>query len=472
VAQLLIQPVRYPVLLKYLGRVLVVMAALNFVPAVAAVLVGELELAPYYTALSAILLVWGWLLNFLLPPEELKFREAVTLAGIIYFLSALVTATEWWWGSGLPFFDSFFDAMSAITTTGLGVLDTPRLPRTILFTRAWLQWLGGLGIIVLTLTVLIRSGPTAVRVLSATVGERISPSAVQTTKILWRLYFLLTALCLVAYWLGGLSFFESLCQSLATLSTGGFATTRASMAAAPSAVLVFATLFMIIGGSNLQRLHAGRGLWRDSQLRLMLLLITVFSLLVFVTLLPTYAWPEALRHAVFQTASAQTTTGFSSLSIRELPPGAKCVLIAAMYIGGSLGSTAGGIKILRFLILVKLIHLMLVRLLQPREVVSHLRIGRETVGREEIEQVVVISFMFGLVVFATTAFFIAWGYEPLDAAFDVFSAAGTVGLSTGVTSPGLPLLHKGLLCLNMWMGRLEVLHFLVLVYPRTWIKWR
>ena len=178
---------------------------------------------------------------------------------------------------------------------------------------------------------------------------------------------------------------------------------------------------------------------------------------------------QALRHGIMLGASAQSTTGFSSLSIESIDATSKLLLMLSMFIGGGSGSTAGGIKLLRLLIILRLLQFYLRRPAMPPHAVARPRLSGQVLERTEIEQATLIAALFAMTIGASWLAFVAFGYAPLDALFEVTSAVGTVGLSTGITSADLEWPLKALLCLDMLLGRLEVLALLVILYPATWI---
>jgi trk system potassium uptake protein TrkH len=180
-------------------------------------------------------------------------------------------------------------------------------------------------------------------------------------------------------------------------------------------------------------------------------------------------WADALHHGVLLGASAQTTAGFSTLTVEELGASAKLLLILAMLGGGSVGSTAGGIKLLRLLILAKLIVFILRRTTMPRHAVAGARLAGRNLDDDEIQGALVVILLFVLTVVISWMIMVASGQDVLDALFEVVSAVGTVGLSTGIVSHDLATGLKLMLCLDMLLGRLEIVALLVLLYPPTWL---
>ena len=202
------------------------------------------------------------------------------------------------------------------------------------------------------------------------------------------------------------------------------------------------------------------------------LLIAGFVAALLMTLFLTrdgFSWIQALRHGALNAFSAQSTAGFATLDISQLNAGAKLTLIFSMLLGGGVGSTAGGIKILRLFILGQLLYIFLQRPGMPRQAVVEASLGRRRLETDEIQNALSIVFVFLAFIGISWLIFVGMGHNPLDSLFEVVSAIGTVGLSTGITAPGLHPVLKGVLCADMLLGRLEIIAWLMLFYPRTWI---
>jgi trk system potassium uptake protein TrkH len=181
------------------------------------------------------------------------------------------------------------------------------------------------------------------------------------------------------------------------------------------------------------------------------------------------SWLEILRKAPILAISAQTTAGFSNTDVSLLPASAKLVLILAMALGGGVGSTAGGFKILRLMTLIGLVRLVIRRTCVSRHAVLVPRVAGQKMAETDMQESILIVILFGLVIIISWLPFVLMGYSPLDSLFEVVSATGTVGLSAGVTSMGMQGFLKGILCADMLLGRLEILPWLVVVYPDTWM---
>jgi len=465
------QPVRPAVVCRHLGQLALVLALLIAVPTGFSALSGDRVLA-VRLLLAALLpaLALGACARLPAPDRPLQSNEALAITALVFVLAAALLAFPLT-AAGLPPIDAWFEAVSAVTTTGLSLVTDPETRSSaFLFTRGWMQWFGGLGIVVLSLA--LASGRVAdMRRLAGPVGEE--EDLAQSTRILARristVYVLLTLVGLGLVWAAGLPLFQAVVHTLSAVSTGGFGAFADSLARLDRSVQLALLAVACLGALPLPLYHRalsrGAGeLWRDPELRAL-----AASLLVVAALL---WWLGGLApaDALLQAASAQTTTGFSTLDVSGLEPGAKWVLILSMAAGGGVGSTAGGVKLLRVLILVRMIQLALLRAQMPRHAVAQPAVGGRALDAGQIEHALVVALLFLAVILLSWLPFIAAGYAPLDALLEVVSATATVGLSTGITGPGLEPWLKLLLTLDMLAGRVEILALLVLVYPWSWYR--
>jgi trk system potassium uptake protein TrkH len=217
-----------------------------------------------------------------------------------------------------------------------------------------------------------------------------------------------------------------------------------------------------------------QGLFHDTQTRAFLVICPAAMLLTafFLWFENGFQWSTALLQGGFNALSAQTTAGFSSMDISQVGAGGKFILVLSMLSGGCLGSTAGGIKILRLLILMHFFRLLIMKTAAPKHAVSHIRIGGKPLETEELLNALSVLLLYILVTALSILPFLAMGYDPMNSFFEVASAIGTAGLSTGITGPDLHPFLKGVLCADMLMGRLEIVAWIVVLAPRTWIGQR
>lgn len=470
------QLIRVRVVARYLGLLCLPIGLSTAVPVIGAIALGEAPLALPHACVGAALFAAGWRARRGAAPAEPHTSEALAVAGLVFVLASL--AMTWPLMSvGIAPLDAFFEATSGITTTGLSTLPSlEALPRTFLLTRAWLQWMGGLGFVVMSLALSVQSdlashrlGP---RILEE--GDVLGSSRRHAREVLL-VYGALTAagtLALVAF---GAAPFEALVYGLAAISTGGFAPRDSSLAELPALLQGSVLVMSVAGAVSLPLYHRARRLgWRtlarDVEVRSLAVLCAALAL----AMLAVSAVDAALDplDAVWLALSAQSTTGFTPTDVGALTPIAKLSLLPAMLIGGSHGSTAGGIKLLRVLMVLGAMRWILVRVALPPHAVFRPRIQGQPVDPADMQRAAVIALLFVLVAFTSTVPFVAMGYDPLDSAFDVVSALGTVGLSTGITSHDLPSFLKLVLCANMLLGRVEILALVVALSPRSWIRRR
>ncbi len=473
----LAQPIRPAATAKYLGELSLALVVISLVPPLVTLLLDFPAFSVAQCLPPLIFAAIGWPLARLPPVATLRSNEALVIGGGIFvFASAVLTLPLL---DRLPPVDAWFETVSALTTTGLSTLpDSHSLTRSQLFTRAWLQWSGGLGVVVLSLLLLIGPGAVAKRLAQMeSHGEDIvgGTRAIARQVLLVYLALTLAAAMLIAG--AGASWFDALVHALTAVSTGGFSNYDDSLAGlgngyAVSAIMVFSFCGALPLLLYYRSIHQDpRALWREPQVRYLLLCGALVASLVSWNLMHTLQlpWQEAVRHGALLAVSAQTTTGFSTYDVARLDAASKLLLIFAMAGGGSLGSTAGGMKIFRILIVLRLLQLALQRSAAPPHAVLQPRLGREKLEQFDIERALQIIGFFCALIAGSWLCFIAAGFPALDALFEVVSATATVGLSSGISQQcgsGLKLL----LSLDMLAGRVEILALLVLLYPRTWRK--
>ncbi|GAB6060977.1 TrkH family potassium uptake protein [Desulfonatronum parangueonense] len=474
----LIYAVRFTVLGKYFGQLCLVVAVLTLLPLLVSLGYGETHISIRYAIVIGILAACGVVLGKMQAPRAVQVNEAMVLVALMFlFIPLLMTFPMM--ASGLSFSDALFETISASTTTGLTtVTDLESMTRTFLVSRAWMQWYGGLGILVFSLALLFRPG-LATKQLAVT--EAKDEGLVGGTKIHARhiliIYSTLTGVGLVWLLALGVRPFDAVLFIMASVSTAGFAPYDASLAALDSGIAQYSVILICVLAAIplifYRRLFLkNRQPTTDGlQLAWLLVLGGFASLLlgVFMIALQDAEWLDALYHAPLLAFSAQSTAGFASTDLSEFHAASKLVLIMAMAVGGGVGSTSGGLKILRLLMLLNLLRLLLRKLSATRHAVVTPSLAGKRVEDAEIQEALLIIGLFALVIIFSWLPFVVMGYDPMDSLFEVVSATGTVGLTVGVVDSGMPILLKGILCVDMLLGRLEILAWLVMVYPKTWI---
>ena len=453
-------------------------AALTLMPAAVSLISGQTHITFRYAIVIAAMAGAGGFLGRMYGPREVQVNEALVLVAFMFLFTPLVMSFPMM-GSGLPFSDALFEAISAATTTGLStVTGLESMPETFLFARAWMQWYGGLGIVVFSLALLFRPGTTAKRlaVTEAREEDLVGGTKAHARRVLI-VYAVLTGTGILLLLIVGVGFFDALLYTMASVSTGGFAPHDTSLAALDGPGIQSSVILVCLAGAVplifYYRLYkkSRRPVSDVLQLRGLLIIGGLVSLLLGFCMVSTqpFGWMQALHHAPILAFSAQTTAGFSSMELSQLPAAAKLVLIMSMAVGGGIGSTAGGFKILRLLMIISLLRVLLRRACVAMHAVVEPRIAGRRMEETEIQEALLLVLLFVAVIIFSWLPFLFMGYHPLDSLFEVVSATGTVGLSAGVVTAEMPFFLKAILCMDMLLGRLEIFAWLVMVYPRTWI---
>lgn len=469
--------VRPAVLGKYLGQLGLMLALLTAVPLLSSLLFGEYAFTHRYLIVIVLLLLIAVPLSRLPTPDHVQTNEALAIAALAFALSPVLMVYPMM-GAGLSPLDALFEAVSAITTTGLSTLPAVEgMPHTFLFARAWMQWYGGLGIVVLSLALLMGHHITA-RQLSESIGsDNLATTARTHARRMLIVYLVMTLAGVMLLWplIGNGEL--ALDFMLSAVSTGGFAPLNLSLAGLGSepghAVIL---LFSLAGALPLLLyFRLWKGEWRavaqDVELRALLAVCLIVSGILALLLHAhgDLGWGQSAWHGLMLGISAQTTTGFSTLDVGRLSEVAQGVVIASMCIGGGVGSTAGGFKVLRLLILLRLLQVTLQRSALPSHAVAEPKLGGRVLDHDDLLQAMFIMLLFALVILLSWLVFLHFDYNPLQALFEVVSATATVGLSSGITGPELPATLKLLLCADMLLGRIEIVALLVVLYPPTWL---
>jgi len=455
-----------------------VIAALTLMPAAVSLISGQTHITFRYAIVIAAMAGAGGFLGRMYGPREVQVNEALVLVAFMFLFTPLVMSFPMM-GSGLPFSDALFEAISAATTTGLStVTGLESMPETFLFARAWMQWYGGLGIVVFSLALLFRPGTTAKRlaVTEAREEDLVGGTKAHARRVLI-VYAVLTGTGILLLLIVGVGFFDALLYTMASVSTGGFAPHDTSLAALDGPGIQSSVILVCLAGAVplifYYRLYkkSRRPVSDVLQLRGLLIIGGSVSLLLGFCMVSTqhFGWMQALHHAPILAFSAQTTAGFSSMELSQLPAAAKLVLIMSMAVGGGIGSTAGGFKILRLLMIISLLRVLLRRACVAMHAVVEPRIAGRRMEETEIQEALLLVLLFVAVIIFSWLPFLFMGYHPLDSLFEVVSATGTVGLSAGVVTAEMPFFLKAIFCMDMLLGRLEIFAWLVMVYPRTWI---
>ncbi len=436
--------------------------------------------------LGAGLLLWAATRRF---RRELEPRDGCLLAVLGWLVMSLAAAVPLLREiPDLSFTHAYFEAMAGLTTTGGTVLSgLEYLPQSINVWRTALQWFGGMGIIVLAVAILPILGVGGMQLFKAEMPgpmkeSKLTPRITQTAKALWLIYTGLTGACILSLHWAGLDWFESVCHAFSAMALGGFSTRDGSIESFQSTrVEMVLALFMLIAVINFSthfvalRNRSLRAYLRDAEAPSVLLLILGSSLALGVYLYATDSYPslpEALRHAAFNTISVSTSSGFMSQDYASWPMFVPMWMLFLACIGSSAGSTGGGIKMIRALILLKQAGRELHRLVHPRAV-TPLTVNRHLIEQRIIFSVLGYMLLWGLTQLVLTLLMLAGGLDFLSAFSAVVASVNNLGPALGQFGPthnyaSLSPYQTWLLSLGMLAGRLELLTFFVILTPAFW----
>ncbi|MDA8705252.1 TrkH family potassium uptake protein [Litoricolaceae bacterium] len=381
--------------------------------------------------------------------------------------------------------DALFESISGLTTTGATVIvGLDHLPKSVLFYRQQLQWLGGMGIVVLAVAILPMLGIGGMQLYRAeTPGPvkdaKLSPRIAETAKALWLIYLSLTAACALAYWISGMAIFDAICHAFSTIAIGGFSPYDASIGHFNSvSIETVAIVFMVISGMNFS-LHfiawhnnSLKHYLHDPEWKTYLLFLFGLSLLISLALVENGTYPvnEAFRKGIFEVVSIATTTGFTTADYASWPTFIPFLLLMSAFIGACAGSTGGGIKIIRMLLLYKQGSREIKRLIHPNAVIP-IKLGRKPVGSRVIDAVWGFLAAYVLIFAVLMLVCMALGEDPITAYSAVGACLNNLGPGLGDATLNYSTLSDGtkyVLSFAMLLGRLELFTLLVVLSPSFW----
>jgi trk system potassium uptake protein TrkH len=445
--------------------------------------------ASWFILSAAISAVCGGLLfKRFRSDTDLSVREGFAVVTFGWTFFALFGALPFVFSGAIPsYLNAFFETMSGFTTTGSTILtDIEAMPPSLLLWRSLTQWLGGMGIIVLSLAILPMLGVGGMQLFKAEVpgptADRLKPRIQDTAKLLWGVYVLLTGVEVLLLMAGGMSFFDGINHAFTTMATGGFSTRNASVAAYGSAYIDWViTCFMFLAGVNFS-LHylALRGrvgdFIRNEEFLFYTGLVMIGTILI--TLLnmgSTYPdFLDNLRFSAFQVVSIITTTGFGTADYELWPVLCQYLLVFSMFIGGCAGSTGGGMKVARILLLFKHAQVQVYRLIHPRAV-RLVKLGERPVDKEVMQSILGFFALYLGVFVAASLLMAGIGMDLPSAGASVIATLSNIGPGLGSVGPAdnfahVPAFGKLVLAFCMLLGRLELFTVLVLVFPSFWRK--
>lgn len=483
--------INLPMILRVIGWLLMIEAAFMVAPLLTGIIYRDASrMAFLYTILATGLS--GFAMTFFIRPShnDMGKREG-------FLLTALVWVIFSFFGM-LPFIlspphlnvsEAFFESMSGFTTTGASVIvDVESLPRSILMWRCLMQWIGGMGIILFTLAVIpMLNHSGGMQMFNAEVTgithDKLRPRVSQTAKRLWAVYIVLScALCLLL-WIGPMDFFDSVCHTLSTISTGGFSTRNDSIAAWDSAYInIVLTVFMFLGGVSFALLYKAslgdfKTLWKNDTFRAYILVVLIVFVIFVICILAKgqySSWDNLTLDPLFQIISTITSTGYTVSNFENWGSLVMALMFMLMFFGACAGSTSGGAKIDRMLYLLKNTRNELYRCVHPNSIMS-VRINGKVIPAEITDKVIAFLCIYVMVIMVGGIVLTAFDIPLVDAFFSAFSCVSNTGLGAGVTGYGgsydlIPGTAKWVLSLLMLTGRLELFTVLILFTPGFWKK--
>lgn len=483
------------IVLRNLGLLSLVVAFMAAGTLPVAAFFGEsLAFLPLGLTVLAALLVWAGLYWPFRSAGETQLKHGLIVAGIGWLLIPTLGALPLFLvakklGGGIlfPYADftsAFFESVSGFTGTGLTMALRPDLlPKTLQWWRSFMEWIGGMGVIVLMIAILAGPGLSAATLYYAEARtEKIHPSVRSTVHSMWWIFGLYTALSALAFLSVGMPPWEALNHAMTGVATGGFSIWPDSLGHYKKVGVEIVAIFSMIAGAvsfvvHYQMLQKGpKVLWEDVQTRWLLLALLFGTGVLGLVLWRSLSASQAFRSAAFHYVSAMTCTGFQTVDLSKWSETGKLLLTVGMVVGGAAGSTAGGLKVMRLTVLVRGVSWQIRRLLAPPDAVIPCRLGAECYSAEEIyrrmgQAAALFVLWIGFLVLGTfllAQFYPAGPFTLADFLFEVASAQSNVGLSVGITHPQMPTLAKLLLSFHMWVGRLEIIPVLILVRTLLW----
>ncbi len=488
------QTINFPIVLRVVGWLLMIESVFMLAPLVVAIVYGEEWIVLDFSIAVVVTFLAGLFMNYRIKPKSktMRKREGLLLTATVWvFFSIFGMIPFLLSGTVTGFTDGFFETMSGFTTTGASVIyDVEALPRGVLFWRSMMQWIGGMGIILFTLAVLpMLNYKGGVSLFNSEVTgithERMRPRVSQTAKSLWMIYVVFTVALASLLMLGPMDWYDAICHTMSTVSTGGFSTKNNGLHFWHdyySDIVIM--LFMLLCGINFTIIYnvVVRGKFsefkRSDTLKWYLFIVLFGAIIVFARISHmgfVDSWHFGAILAAFDTISAITSTGFATYDYEHEGQFIFFFLILLMFFGGMAGSTAGGAKIDRFVVLLKNVKNEMYKVVHSNAVTT-VRLDGKSVPHMIVEKVLAFLSVYVVVMIVVAVVLTQFGMPAFDALFNSLSAISNIGFGYGEMTGGpdkfasLPALCKWLLAFEMLVGRLEIFTVLALFTPSFWKK--
>lgn len=476
----------FRMILKSLGIVLFIEAACMVPSLVVSLIYGQNDIQAFLISILILLAIGLFLQQIRPATTDIYVRDGFAIVSLAWIFVSAFGALPFVISGAIPsYIDAFFETTSGFTTTGSTILrEVESLPRGILFWRSFTHWVGGMGVLVLMLAVLPSVKTGSLHIMQAeSPGPnpgKLVPKMGDTAKFLYFIYLAMTAILVILLLLAGMPLYDSLCHAFGTAGTGGFSVKNTSIGAYNNvAIEVIITIFMFLFGVNFSLYYQVirgniKSFFRDAEFRLYLGIVLVAILFITLDLNGKVfgsIW-ESLRHASFQISTIITTTGYSTTDFNLWTSFSKSILVMLMFIGACAGSTAGGIKNIRLVILLKTIRRDIAKIIHPRSVYT-IKVDGKTIDDDTLSGVMTFFFAF-IAIFALSVLVVSLDGKDMISNFTaVATCIGNVGPGLGIVGPmgnfsEYSVLSKSVLSFCMLVGRLEIFPILLLFAPTFW----
>ena len=474
--------------LNTIGRIMILEAALMLLPSAVSLYYNEYKSLTAFILTIIISATLGGILILLCRTKDhvIYAKDGFVTVGLAWLVLSLIGALPFYISQEIPsYIDAFFEIVSGFTTTGASILrDVEAMSRSMLFWRSFSHWIGGMGVLVLIMAIIPNVSDRSIHIMRAEmpgpVVDKLLPRAKDTAKILYLIYIALTALMFVLLIIGKMPVFDSALHALGTAGTGGFGIKADSLASYSPYLQWVIAIFMLIFGVNfnlyfLILMKKIKTVFKSTELKTYILIVISAITIIFFNIFPLYSSiEEALRQSTFQVSSLITTTGFSTADFNLWPSLSKAILVILMFIGGCAGSTAGGLKVTRVVLLFKMIGREFERLLRPRSVKVVKSEGKSV--DEKVLSSVTTYFAVYIVCFVAAFLLISIDVFDFETNFTAVTACfNNIGPGLAHVGPmssyaDYSIFSKIVLSVAMLLGRLEIFPLIIAFSPTTWFK--
>lgn len=479
---------KFRIVFRIIGFLLLFLAIALLLPMAVSLIYGEAEWIAFLqsSAICALVGSFGFLIKS--GKDDVRPKEGFAVVTFGWIALSAFGALPYFISGEIPSYtDAFFETISGFTTTGASILnDIERLSNGMLFWRNLTNWLGGMGIIVLTIAILPFLGVGGMQLFKAEspgpTAERLKPRVTETAKLLWLVYAGFTSIIIILLLLGGMSLFDSVCHAFSTIATAGHSPKNASIGHYGSYYIDFVIIFFMgvaaINFSLHYRLLTGnyKAFFKNKEMQFLFLIVLIASLIIIADQYfnTSKAIIDIIDHTLFQVFAIISTTGLGNSDYELWPAISQKVILVILFIGGSAGSTSGGIKVIRLLIILKFILSEISRMLHPNAIVN-VRIGEQVIDRNIILNIAGFFMMFCLLAVFGTLAISMMGFDLITSFTAVITTLNNVGPGFGLIGPTdnysiMPVAGKWLLSFFMLVGRLEIFTVLILLAPNFWKK--